>query len=175
MQKIFLGLLFVFLNFHISIGSCQIGLIPDFVGYLLMGKGLEEMAGESTFFVRAKPLTMVMVLYTAALYAMDLFSLSVHLWLLGWVLGLAALGISLVISYWIVCGVREMETARHWNLRGQHLSGMWMCMAVVDGIASLCSWIPLVGLMGAIGAFAMGVLFLVAFHHTESCYRGYMV
>lgn len=35
MRNIFIGFLFVFLDFNLSLGTSQIGLIPDFVGYIL--------------------------------------------------------------------------------------------------------------------------------------------
>ena len=39
MQNIFLGMLFAFLDININRGRTTIGLMPEFVGYILMVKG----------------------------------------------------------------------------------------------------------------------------------------
>lgn len=173
MDRLFLGLLFVFLNFNINIGNSTIGLLPDFVGYILILKGLKEMQGASRYFEKAEPWAMVLAVYTGVLYGMDLFALSVRMRLLGWCLGLLALMASLIVSYWIVCGVQEMEMIRFWDLQGQKLKSMWTYMAILDGICYVCGWIPVVGTMGAIAAFIMGICFLVAFYKSKTLYFEY--
>lgn len=54
MSNIFIGALFVFLNFTININGIKIGLIPDFIGYIIMVKGLAELENESPYFLKAK-------------------------------------------------------------------------------------------------------------------------
>ena len=76
MSNIFIGALFVFLNFTININGIKIGLIPDFIGYIIMVKGLAELENESPYFLKAKGFAKGMAVYTAILYAMDLFGLS---------------------------------------------------------------------------------------------------
>ena len=40
-------MLLVFLDFSINLGRIRIGLIPDFIGYIIMVKGLSELSDES--------------------------------------------------------------------------------------------------------------------------------
>jgi hypothetical protein len=35
MQSLFWGLFFIFLDFNVTLGNSVVGLIPDFVGYIL--------------------------------------------------------------------------------------------------------------------------------------------
>jgi len=44
MSRIFTGFLFIFLDFNLNLGNSQIGLIPDFIGYIIMLGGLAEMS-----------------------------------------------------------------------------------------------------------------------------------
>lgn len=171
MNNLFLGMLFVLLDFNINFGKCTLGLLPDFVGYLLMMKGLEELAPASGQFAKARPWALVMTIYTGALYVLDLFAVSIQLRMLGWVLGLASTAARLVITYWIVAGVREIETVRFRDLQGQRLKQMWLYMAVITGICYVCGWIPVVGLIGAVGAFIMSICFLAAFYKTKTLYQ----
>jgi hypothetical protein len=66
----------IFLDFNLNLGNSQIGLIPDFAGYIVMINGLREMADESPLFMKVKPYATGMAVYTAAVYAMDLFGIS---------------------------------------------------------------------------------------------------
>lgn len=167
MNHLFLGMLFVFLDFNLNFGRCTLGLLPDFVGYILLVKGLEELVPVCGKFAKAKPWALVMAVYTGGLYVLDLFSVSLKLRILSWALGLVSTAASLVISYWIVGGIQEMENTHSWNLQGQKLKLMWTYMAVIQGICYVCSWIPVVGIIGAFGAFIMGICFLMAFYRTK--------
>lgn len=79
MRNIFIGLMLVFIDFNLNIGSSQIGLIPDFAGYIVLAAGLREMAGESNMFAKAGPFASGMAVYTGIIYLMDLFGVSASL------------------------------------------------------------------------------------------------
>ena len=55
MRQIFWGMLFLFLDFNLNLGSSSIGLIPDFAGCIFLIRGLDALAGESVRFVQARP------------------------------------------------------------------------------------------------------------------------
>lgn len=54
MRHLFWGLFFVTLDFDLSLGSVTLGLLPDFVGYYLLMKGMEELAEESGHFEKGR-------------------------------------------------------------------------------------------------------------------------
>ena len=170
MQNIFLGMLFAFLDLNINLGKTTIGLLPDFAGYILMIKGLEEMTPESPLFEKARPWATAMAVYTGVLYAMDFLTMSVQLRFLGWVLNLAALVASLIISRWILRGILEIEANRRFALQGQQLEQLWKPLAIVQLVAAAFGWFPLIGWICALAAFVMGVCYLVAFNRTKNLY-----
>ena len=174
MQNIFLGMLFAFLDINISLGKATIGLLPDFVGYILMIKGLEELARESVLFEKARPWAVGMTVYTAVLYGMDFLAMPVQLRFLGWVMNLAALVASLVISRWILRGILEIEGNRSFDLQASQLEQLWKPLAIVQMVVAAFGWFPLIGWICALAAFVMGVCYLVAFHKTKNLYLDYI-
>ena len=68
MNNIFIGFIFVFLDFNLDLGSSRIGLIPDFIGYVLIYQGLKELSGQSRRFSNAALIRSpsAMAVYTAA-------------------------------------------------------------------------------------------------------------
>jgi len=53
-RHIFLGFLMVFLDINFTIDQHVIGLIPDFAGYILVIRGLDELSGESDYIPKAR-------------------------------------------------------------------------------------------------------------------------
>ena len=174
MQNIFLGMLFTFLDININLGDATIGLLPDFVGYILMIKGLEEMAPESALFEKARPWAVGMAVYTGVLYAMDFLAMPVQLRLLNWVMSLAALVASLVISRWILRGILEIEAKRRIQLQAFQLEQLWKPLAIIQLVVAAFGWFPLIGWICALAAFVMSVCYLVAFHKTKNLYLDYI-
>ena len=170
MQNIFWGMLLVFLDFNINLGDATIGLLPDFAGYILMIKGLEEMALESPLFEKARPWATALAVSTGVLYAMDFLAMSVQLRFLGWIMGMAALIASLVISRWILRGILEIEVNRRFRLQASQLEQLWKPLAIVQLVAAAFGWFPLIGGICALAAFVMGICYLVAFHRTKDLY-----
>ena len=109
MQKIFTGLLLVSFDFNLTLGSCVIGLIPDFLGYIFIRKGVQELREESLCFARLDPWTLGMAVYSGILYLLDLFGIGLRPGFFSYLMGAASLAASLYISYFIVRGVQDME------------------------------------------------------------------
>jgi hypothetical protein len=95
------------LDFNLTLENSQIGLIPDFIGYIVMINGIAEMAGESPLFLKVKPFAAGMELYRILFSWICLESHVVGA--LSLILAVASLIITLYISYHIVMGVKEME------------------------------------------------------------------
>lgn len=171
MKELFAGMLLVFLNVKLDIGGHALDVLPDFVGYLLMMRGLEFLSGESRYFEKARPVSMGMAVYCLVLYGMDFMAASVQDRFMSYCIGLAGMICSLLIGFWIVSGIRDVEQSRKQDLEGEKLHGMWLYSAVVQGISYLCGWIPVVGQIAAIGAMVMYICFLVAFYRTMERYE----
>lgn len=171
MKELFVGLLFVFLDVNVGIQNHILDVLPDFVGYLLMQRGLEKLSEESRYFEKARPLALGMTVYSAVLYVMDIMAATVQARFVSFCLGLAAMVCSLLMGFWTVSGVQDMEHRRGWDLEGEKLRSLWLYAAVIQCIAYLCGWIPLVGPICAVGAAVMHICFLVAFYRSENLYE----
>lgn len=172
MKKIFIGLLLVFLDFNLTLNNSVIGLIPDFIGYIVMVKGLEEMADESPLFPKVRPYTVGMAVYTGVLYALDLFGIIGLASVLSFLLGVVALAVSLYISYNIVMGVREMEERYETNLNGEQLKSRWTIVAVFSIASIVAQLVPTtLAIILLICVFIVYILFLVAFNRSKNLYE----
>lgn len=170
MKNIFIGFLLIFLNFDLNIGSSKIGLIPDFIGYIVMIKGLLEMAEESPLFIKVKPLATLMAAYSGVLYLIDLVGISGSLGPLSILLGIASIAISLYISYNIVMGVKDMEEKYNTLLNGNSLKSTWAILAVFNILTFALLLIPALAIICIVVSFIAAICFLVAFNNSKNLY-----
>ena len=94
MKSIFISLFFIFLDFSINFGNMRIGLLPTFVGYLLLYRGLKTIYTESPHFAKMQPFSMGMAVYNGLLYILDFLGMS--LWL-------GYIGVFLSFFYKVLC------------------------------------------------------------------------
>ncbi len=171
MRKIFIGMLFVFLDFTLTLNASRIELIPDFIGYIFMVKGLMELADESFWFGKVRPYAIGMAIYSGVLYVFDLFGITDTSGVFSWVLGLISTGISLYISYGIAMGVQNIESMQDRNLDGDELMAKWKLYAMLSAIIYLLVFIPVLNVLAIITGFVIAVYFLVAFHRSTKLYE----
>lgn len=171
MNELFIGMLLVFLDVNVSITGHTFEILPDFLGYFLMMRGLEALSAESHWFEKARPAAMGMAVYSALVYAVDVLAVTVYSRFLSFCLSALATVVSLLIGWWIVSGVQDVERRRGWDLEGEKLRGMWLYAAVIQGITCVCAWIPLVGQMGLIATLVMYICYLAAFYRTKNLYE----
>lgn len=170
MGNLFIGFMLIFLDFNLNLGNSTIGLIPDFIGYIVMIKGLEQMDDESAFFMKIKPYVTGMAFYSTFLYLLDLLGVSISLGVLTYVLAIISTVISLYISYNIVMGVIDMEGKYNTTLNGNSLKSTWTLLAVFNILSFVTLMIPLISLISIIGSFIVAIIFLVAFNNSKNLY-----
>ncbi len=80
MKKIFIGSIFVFLSLNISLGRGSLGLAPDFVGYILLLLGTNELMrkeqGAFPVLRSVDILLKVLIVASAVDYVLDLFGVA---------------------------------------------------------------------------------------------------
>ena len=171
MRDIFIGMLFIFLNFHITLGTMQIGLIPAFVGYYFMLKGLSELSDFSQRFITIKPFVIGMIIYSLFFYVVDLFGGSVNIdILLIMALALVHLAISLYISYSIIMGIKDIELAQQRELNSTQLYLIWKIQAVVLLITHAAFIVPVLAIAGVVIALVTTVIYLFAFNKAKNLF-----
>lgn len=170
MKNIFIGFILVFLNFNLNLGNSKIGLIPDFVGYMVITSGLTEMARESSLFIKIKPYVTFMIVYSGVLYIFDMLGISVSLGALSYLLIFIATSISLYISYNIVLGVVEMEKKYKTLFNGDSLKRAWTFLAVFNILTFIVLLIPSITVILILISFIAAICFLVAFKNSKNLY-----
>jgi len=167
MRKIFVGTLFVFLNFHINLPSSTIGLIPSFIGYYLMLVGLAELTGFSRRFSKIRPVVMIALVYSAIIYVIDLVGASlIASQLQTAALAVVSTALSLFISYNIIMGIKDIEIASGHNLESGPLYAAWWLCAVFLIIGYAVFLVPLLAIFLLVIVFILAMFFLFKFSKT---------
>lgn len=142
-MKLFLGLIFILLDFKIEIGSAMIGLLPDFIGFWLVMKALEKKDDPW------RHLAFGLALVSIVLYAADLFEKST-----GAQVGLAVFAI--VVQLW------TLVMLYHIVGKSERLRMLFPVLVCIQTLSSLLSWLPLVGTVCTVADTVMAVCFLAA-------------
>lgn len=180
MKKLFIGFLFVYLNFHLDLNHATINLLPDFVGYYLIGKGIRELEAESSLFRGAQPFADGMVIYSALLWIGAVLGIDGSGSWVGELLGLIAVIVSLYIGWVLVQGVQDMEAQQARNLNGTVLHSRWKLQLAVQvagkvlglmgNLANLSVLFVLSGVLG-IAALVSMILYLLAWWKCSDAYE----
>jgi len=169
--SMFIGFLMVFLDFNIELGSGVIGLLPDFVGFIFIVKGLDELKGESPKFTVIRPYAVAMAAYCGLVYILDLIGLSRDMGFAATAIGILATLLSLYITYTIILGIEDIEGARGAELGGDQLMALWKPMAVIHVLSFIVPFVfPFLGAVCIIAAVVLTIAFLVYFRRTQKAY-----
>lgn len=160
------------LDFHVTIHSSQIGLIPDFLGYIFILNGLSEMAVFSDRFSKISPYVKGLVVFSIILYVMDLFGISVTLGVtVSFVLELLSSILVLFISYHIIMGIKDVETTKMQNLNGRQLYSAWKLLATLYLVMYLFLFIsPILVVICAVIGFFVSIYCLVKFYQAKNLF-----
>ncbi|MBR5948590.1 MAG: hypothetical protein IKZ82_08115 [Clostridia bacterium] len=172
MNKVFFGFLFIFLDINLKFNAHSLNLLPDWVGYILVIYGLNELWGESERFTKAKPLCVAMAIYTGVLWLLDIFAVSVEYGgFVGWAVALVPMVISFYISYLVVLGVGDIEANRGIDLQYERLMKVWKVHAISTLATYILMVIPPLAVISLIVCFVAAVVFLVFFNGTRQAYN----
>ena len=182
MGKIFVGMIFVFLDFHITLsggaqgGVFRIGLIPDFVGYAIMLSGLKELKGLSERFTQVRPLVIGMIVFSAIEYLMNLLGIGhtvtfmhaltvIDYIVLAFVIILTV--VSFLISYNIIMGIKDIEVSKTVFLNSDALYLVWKLKVIFVIATYVLVMIPLLALISIIIGLGIKICFLCFFYKTK--------
>lgn len=168
MQNIFLGFLFVMLDFNLDIGASTIGLIPDFIGFWLLNKGMSELSIESDTFGKKSGLALILMACSIVIYVIDLLGLSLGLFEI--VIGIAMTIAKLYLEYQVLMGMFELEEYNHTHLGADDCKTKWIFAMVMILLNFVLVWIPLINIFAIIVAFIMGIVFLVSVNTFKNNY-----
>lgn len=172
MSSIFWGFFFIFINFNLTVNQHVLNILPPFVGYLLLKRGTRDMEAESPLFAPIRPFAVGMAVYTGILWLGDLLGVTGQGSWLGTLLGLAAMVISLYVSWSVVQAIRDVESRRGADLNSTSLKTAWTVLAVAQVAAYvLALLVSLLALLGVIAGLVGIVWFLVALWRSRRNYE----
>ena len=152
MSSIFAGLLIVMIDFNFTVNDSVIELLPDFIGYFLIFRGLGILNGESEEFGKAKPWTIGMIAFSATIYVLDLFGAASSMGVFAYIVSLTA-------------------TKRSCNLNAEQLKNVWLTNSIVQVAAFGLNIIPKLALISLVIAFISSIVILILFSKSTKLYN----
>lgn len=149
MARLFLGLIFVLLDFEVTLGTATFGLLPDFIGYFLMLKGMESLAGEHEIFDRWRHVAFALVLCSLIIYIADLIEKPTMSEVLLWLFGL---GVEILFFLLLNRILRALNRRNPMEF--------FPVLVLVGLVCYLLSWVPLVGAFCTVAGAVVSLCFL---------------
>lgn len=172
MTKIFVGFLFVFLNFNFTLNDTYvINLLPDFVGFILLYMGTRELLEESPRYTTAGPWLLGLTAYGIASWVINLLGLNG-----GWVISLLTLVAAPVTYYatWLVIkGFEDIEKNNSVGIATAESMRSWKICAILNIVAVALSWVPVLSVLLLLGMVVVTIMLLVSLNKTRKLYNAY--
>lgn len=170
MNRLFWGLLFCLLDYEVKLGSAVLELLPDFLGFYLLMKGMEQLAGENRFFDRGRHLAFGLIIAAVILYIGDLTDPDVMVRMVLWAGKLGVLVAQLILIRMIITGILWLEKDRAMQLKGSLLKSLWTILIVFGPLSALLNWMPMVGDVCHLASTVVSLLFLAAFWNSRKAF-----
>lgn len=174
MNNIFWGFFMVMLDFNLTFSSGSLSLLPDFIGWFLLYRGLTELSDESVSFANVKNMAIVMIILSLLLYICDAFGLLRESQVLSLLFGLTATLLQLFVTYSIISGIAEMERNHSAELNSEALQKCFVIIAVCClFIVAAMLFVPL-AFVAAVVMIAASIVFLFQLAKTKRLYAELM-
>lgn len=171
MKKIFAGLIFILFNVNVTLGGYMIGLLPAFLGYLLVAAGLKEVWQEEGIFENLVPLALEIAVFTGMIYMIQLLPMTRREGLLAVLNVLSALCF-FVMAYKITDGIKVLEKKHLCTLSARRLVPLAGAYTVCKIAAQLLDMMNNgVEIAVTVVTLAVAFIFVVMFYDTTNKYR----
>ena len=156
---LFWGIALVLLDADVTFGTAAVDILPDFIGFDLMRRGMESMAGTEAEFDRGRHWAFGMELIAVILYGARILRPDTHGRVAVWILRLILRCAFLVLLYFIVRVTCRMGQEK----QTERVKGLYPVIAVLHPVCALVSWIPVIGGISRIASAVLSLCFLAAF------------
>lgn len=171
MKKIFAGLIFILFSVHVTVGGYMIGLLPDFLGYLLVAAGLKEVWQEEGIFENLVPFAWEIAAFTGVIYLIRLLPMTRKEGLLS-VLGILTALCFFAMAYKITDGIKALEKKHLCTLSARRLVPLAGAYTICKIAAQLLALVNnVLAAAVAVVALAIAFIFVVTFYDTTNKYR----
>ena len=133
MKYFFIGYLLILISFPITIGSGTVNLVPDFIGYWFVVKGIKCLREESAVLSKTYLAANIMTVYSAVLWGLNAAGLYAQLPEIAMLAADALDALGLVyLLFRVVSGIKELEMRRQIALGGKTLTVLWGFLIAVQ-------------------------------------------
>ncbi len=144
MKYYFLGFLFVFLDFNISLGyGGVVNLIPAFLGYAILFFANRRFGHENGHFRRLRLFTVIAFVLSAAEFTLNLIALPLPK-VVELVISVIMTVVALYIAYEFAEGAKELEQSLYKKLDADKISAAWIILSMTALLEFLVLYIPAV-------------------------------
>lgn len=171
MGRIFAGLLFIFFDFTIHTDLASFDILPDFIGYILILNGLNQMQKQSIMFKRAIPPCSFMIAYSTVIFALDFFRVFAYKPTISFLLGIVSTGFHLWILYLIISGLAEIEVQNGADLNTESLLSNWKIILCFNIACVIFFWLPVMNILLYIVIIIFTIVFMISFYHVKEMYQ----
>jgi len=169
MSNLLYGFIFILFEFSFDISFITIGVIPDFVGYLFILNGIDQLKEYSDKFMKVRPYAKGMFIYSIVLYIFDLLGISRILPLIWLIPIILAMVISSYIIYALVNAIKDVESKVECSFGSSKLMLLWVILTVLKIVGPVISILPLAGVFAfALAVINTAVSFLFAFFFLDT-------
>ena len=174
MAKIFAGVLFVCLNFNLNFNngaSGSLNLLPDFVGFILLYLGTQQLRQETERYHQAKPWLLGLAVYSGIVWVMNLMGRTGS-WL-AVVLSLVAAVATYYATWLVIKGFDDIEKKNSVGIAADECMRIWKICAILNIVAMAFSWVPVINILLVLGMVVVTIMLLVSINKTRKLYEGY--
>ncbi len=166
LKKIVIGLLFILFNFTINFEQTFIiNIIPSFVGYVFLKRGLQSLLAinENESFLKTTKLANILFIITLGTFLMDLLGISVlvnqEFLLFGLLFSMIVMLLQLLLLYHLTKGIQVFN-----NYATEHnhpLYVTFLMIAIANVLSYLFIFIDLIALMLIIISFIANIAYII--------------
>lgn len=168
MNNIFIGFIFILFDFTLSFNENTLSLLPAFVGYWFLGKGLVELQDRSESITKAIPFAKFMIVFSAITWLINLFA--IPLGFVGIAIGFVETVLSIYVSYLVVVGIKEVEEYHQADLQADKLKQAWLISTICRLCVGLLIWVPFLILVAIVATFIIHIYFMMLLNNTKKAY-----
>ncbi len=168
MRKFFVGSLFLFLDISVQSNGHAISLLPDFVGVLFILLGFIELSGETPRYERQKPLTVVTLVLSVAIWVLQLLGVLSQWLSIGMEVIFTVLALYLI--YQMVKGFVDIEEARGLSLDTGKTLITWKLFAALQVAGVVFGWVPVLNIILIVALLVVSIMMIAAIYRTGTAY-----
>jgi hypothetical protein len=166
LKTIVIGLLFILFNFTINFEQTFIlNIIPTFVGYIFLRRGLRSLLSieENNEFAKADKIAAILLIVTLITFVMDLMGLSALITqefiFLGLAISLITMLVQLILLHHLTKGIQIINT--YASEHNQMLYATFQVIVVTNILSYLLIFIDIVAFIMIIISFIANIVYII--------------